>query len=300
MEKSRGFGLLEEQFVAACRESSVEIEKLDELLKQGVNINAVEQDHEEHNLLTEVIKYSLSEGRMKAITEYFIQKGFDTQTLGEACLRALVYSTYDEEILDCAKLILKNGVESKNHFEDVFERIGTEESYQRCCEQHHHLENLFYAFYEIVSKYQANEDFLGVDFYQKCVGKKLEAVFVCGDHREHKEVFSRAEEKEYVYHEYLLFQCEDQPLVITDSPNIYLDATKKQYARKHPQTDELFAPYLGSKIIEIDFDHNEVEKENTTYGQSIIFLKFENGKILKFSNTFGETEPVLHYMEMDG
>ena len=45
---------------------------------------------------------------------------------------------------------------------------------------------------------------------------------------------------------------------------------------------------IGRRIKSISFDHKDVIKGTTHYGQPIIIMELANGKKLKFTHNFGE------------
>lgn len=38
------------------------------------------------------------------------------------------------------------------------------------------------------------------------------------------------------------------------------------------------------------FEHNEIRRENTSYGQSIILMEMETGVVARFTTNFGEVD----------
>ena len=47
---------------------------------------------------------------------------------------------------------------------------------------------------------------------------------------------------------------------------------------------------IGRSITAISFDHRNVVKETSSYGQATIILELNSGKKVKFTHNFGEME----------
>lgn len=227
------------------------------------------------------------------IISFFIDNGFDTQANGVSFLHSLVFSSYDECILNAAKLILKNGVRFEGkQLEGCLGTIGTEESYQRCCNENHKLENLFYTYYEIVNAYGKGYPFECIEYYSSCIGKRIESVKVLRSAGETKECFSCAKPMSFLHYEPMVICCEDKNVVIKSSPNIYVSA----YIFDNPNMEVIDCSgyfrneVIGHEITFIEFDHKSISHDTMIYGQPIINIHVDNGMQLRFTTNFGEVD----------
>ena len=183
-----------------------------------------------------------------------------------------------------AKRILECPLSEKpEDYEAALESIGTEESFQRCCEECHEQENLYYAMYEIVDAKMNNRPFEGIFPYYQSLGKKVDRIVYFADKLDFKETPRGTE-----FNSDFGFICGDAVIVITSNINILLMNNR---AFEEPKTDiseSVGEDIIGSTIVDISFEHQNITKDKTRYGQPTIILKFDNGKELRFTHNFGE------------
>ena len=156
-------------------------EKARTLLNQGANINAI--DNYGNSIIDDCL-FSCAENPPECdwcdetscigcekqkrhdlleMADFFIEHGWDTVSYGLKAIAALVHTTHDIQMFFAAKRILENPLsESREEYEATLESIGTEESFQRCCEECHEQENLFYVMYELVEARMKGKDIQGI------------------------------------------------------------------------------------------------------------------------------------------
>ena len=296
MENTYEFGKLEDKLFRYCRAAEPDFEKIEAVLAAGANVNAVNQNG--RNLLSRLYHAKQDHGNyFPAITERFIQAGFDLKRFGRSCIRGLVFSSYDRYIVDTAKVLFRAGVKlTDKELDEILGDIGTEESYQRCCDCDHATENIYYALYEIVSRAGKGMPFEDVVPWQDCIGKTVQAVFADANT---DQVISSLSEGRYAITDQLFFDHGDTVTLIEANPNIYGCAMPEVDRYNLKNLGELFSDVIGAKIKGIYFKHHEIKKDNGGYRQPVITISFDNGCRVRFSTNFGEVpeEETRKYFE---
>lgn len=85
--------------------------------------------------------------------------------------------------------------------------------------------------------------------------------------------------------------CEQIPLCITKyiqiliDPNIQTDSKKEKL-----DISDWFDNCVGQVVSDINFEHNEVVRGTTHYGQTVIKIQLSNDTIIRFTDNHGEIE----------
>lgn len=207
MPWSYGYGALEDELIALFQTAAPDFQMAEELVARGADVNATSDDDIYENMLSEILMgywnveqcsdpdactgddcencashknapEPIGETMMKII-HFFLNHGFDVTKndgrFGAQCLSALVLSTFDQYILAAARLLLDAGamnLENEDH-ETVLDAVGSEGSFQDCCEYNHHLGNLYEAFYQMIVAHDEGRTYRGIDWYQASYGKRI-------------------------------------------------------------------------------------------------------------------------------
>ena len=297
MQEPYRFGKKEDRLLRLCRAGKPDFAKIRSAISDGADVNAVSRDGA--NLLYSIIRGGGCSGKyLPKITEIFISSGFHVKQYGRACLSALVYSTHDRYICDCARLLLSAGpaLDGKSG-KELLDNIGTEESYQRCCDEDHACENIYYAFYEMVARYTEGRSFRDIVPWKDCIRKTVRAVYAEEGKTPPVSPFADGKMKMETR---LLFDCGDSAVIIEGCPNIYgcaLDTTQLQHS---VDLSELFRTIIGKEIRNIYFRHGEHMEDTKCYRQPIIFVAFGNGEKIRFSTNYGEVakEQTANFFEI--
>lgn len=279
------YGKLEDKLLRLCRAGEPDFPKIEAVINAGANINAVNKSGE--CMLHRIYHNCQSHGNhLPEITNIFIRSGFHMQKYGRACLSGLVFSSYDRYIVDTAKIILKAGAQlDEDGRKTVLNSIGTEESYQRCCDKNHACENIFYAFYELVDRATSGRHYLDLVPWQDCVGKTVKSIFADA---KATPVLEGKPGGKYAFFGRLYFDCGDSVVMIESNPNIYGCSLPNEERDDPLCLNDTFPNLLGAVITKIKFRHNEYRIETTEYRQPVISVCFDNGQIFRFTTNFGE------------
>ena len=218
------------------------------------------------------------------MVEFFIENGWDTASYGLQAIGTLVHTTHDKQMFYAAKRILEQPIsENDDAYEATLECIGTEESFQRCCEECHEQENLYYVMYELVEARMKDKDFKGFYPYHEALGKKVDKILYFADNIDFVET-PRGTEYELDFG----FVCGEDVVVIGPNVNIFL---RNDLIDEQPQIDVSTCfgeEVVGARIVDISFEHKAVHTDQGHCGQPTIIVKFDSGKDIRFTHNFGE------------
>lgn len=285
MDSVYEYGKLEDELLRLCKANNPDFAKIEETLLAGADVNAIDNCGE--CMLLDLYHSRQRQGsHLPEITQLFIQSGFHLEKHARACLSGLVFSSYDRYIFDTAKVILSTGVQlNAEDREAVLDSIGTEESYQRCCEGNHACENIYYAFYESVDRASSGRHFLDMLTWQDCIGKKVLAIFADAQSGPSFEQFPN---DQYAIYDRFYFDCGESVVMIEGCPNIYGCALPLEERNNPRDLNSLFPKAVGATISKIEFAHEKLTIGKTGYRQPVIDVYLDNGLCFRFTTNFGE------------
>ena len=288
---------LDEKLVLACDKATADLDEINELIIAGADTNQLNKYGE--NIFEDVfleVLYDIRDNGMsrrellknvekiKETISLMIEYGFDIKRFGMAIMSKFMFSTYDVYTFDLYRYMLQFDIaDDSKAYEDALEGVGTEESFQRCCEHNHDLENLFYAIYEMIDAKKEGRDYTSIEPYYDAVGMIIDKIVYFND------ADTMVKQNDYTeYNADIGFICGDKLLVMRNGVNILF---MNDRIAECPQIDisAVFGKdVIGRKIKAIYFDHRDVIKGTTHYGQPTIIIELANGKKLKFTHNFGE------------
>ena len=240
------------------------------------------------------------EGRfLPELVRFFLDNGYDVTrdngAHGGKALKNLSWSSYDEYIIDAAKLLLHAGADPEYKEEDdtVVEWMEVKESAAACVDKDHSLENLFYTMVEIMLAYIEHREYDGIQYYAHAIGKQIMDVNLYFDAEVRPSgLFEQTSDSGTIYtncyHGSLVFDCEGLSLSIPDCTNIIIDPSAANDSVQKQSLTNSFNECIGAKIADIDFEHHDVERGATSYSQAVILIKLDNGHTIEITNNFGE------------
>ena len=285
---------LDNTLALACDEETPNLDKIKDLIIAGADTNQVDKYNNNifENVFLEVLcdvrdntkKLPNTVEKIKEVISLMIDNGFDIKRFGISTMSQFKFATYDPFTFDMYRFMLQYELaDDPKAYEEALEGVGGEESYQRCCEHDHDLENLFYAIYEMVEAKMEGRDYQSIEPYYGIVGQTIDKIIYFSDSN------TLVEKNEFTeYNADIGFVCGKKLFVMRDSVNILFmnDRTNEQ-----PQIDisSVFGKdAINRKIKSVSFDHKDVIKEKTHYGQPTIIIELTNGKKMKFTHNFGE------------
>ena len=296
---SYGYGDLEDKLIDCFKDGTPDFEAANELLLRGVDLNADAPDEEE-NILSEIIKgYGLQQGQdMVNIIRWFLENGFDVNKhngkCGAICLWSLTLSTYDSYIIEATKILFNVGAKNvsicDNEKETPWSFIAMEGSYLNTCMHDYHMGNIYEAVYQIYQSVEDGRPFNGIDSYEKSIGKKVLKVLAApaDDDPIFFDLDLPNSKHNHCYKTTLYFIYEKGALISTQYADFWVDDIL-------PDTElidvsEWFPGIVGAAIKSFSYDHKEIIKRNTRYGQPITIIEMDNNKKLRITINFGEVD----------
>ena len=188
------------------------------------------------------------------ITRLFLASGYDVHANdgmnGGECLRMLCWSSYDAYVLEIAEMLLDAGAdpnycckeETDEDEEGVLEAVSWKLGSWYTGE--YLSANLFEAYYRMIELAQGGEDYHGIRAGETCIGKqikKIEKVSVLrgDDHTGSGELF--------------LVWCDNLPLIITETVELFVDPSIDRYAVRREDVTERYQNMMGSRVEGFQF-----------------------------------------------
>ncbi len=284
---------LDKELLKACTDDSCDLDRINKLVLAGADTNQLNEFGK--NIFCDVFADALQEvydeeekipatvEKIKEMLPIIIDAGWNIKKFGISAMNQFVFSTYDRFTFDLFKFILQYELtDDPKDYESTLECVGTEESFQRCCEENHKLENMFYAIFEMVQAKMEGRNHQSIDLYYAAIGLTIDKViyFNNTDTTNEKPDFTE-------FYADIGFVCGNKLFVLRKSVNILFmnDRLKEQ-----PQIDisSAFSDCIGARIERISFNHNNVIDGTISYGQSTIIIELSNGKKLRITHNFGE------------
>ena len=293
--------------------------KLEQLLKDGADVNAVESNGEE-NALSNIIggwcgaenywEEHPIEDSLPAVIEFFLRHGFDpTRDEGRAGAKCLVNLTWSRCLaskIPAMKLLLGAGCCDIPAWDDEHDPndgkpiscIGTEASYLWCCQDDFEGSNTYEALYEILKAHDSGRPYAGIDRYCAAHGASLRRV--CLSKPNVGEPFFDLNEStsthKNCFRGSLYFEFSNGWLISHKADSVIFDT-------EHPEEDlidvsDYFPRIIGATLVSTEFSKHSISHGTTSYGQSIIRYNFDNKWKLTTRTNFGEildSETIAYY-----
>lgn len=264
----------------------IDWDAFDSVLKRLEDINAYDDQYEE-TILSEFIMdgnfYNC--GTVLAdIVRHFLSCGYDVSANnglnGGLALHALCWSSYDQHILDVAKVLMNAGApvnyrtrddDPNDEPEGLLGSISWKLSGAWMVDKDYAWANTLEAYYAMTEANIAGKDYNSIDNYFACIGKPLtsvSAINVGGKPALHDEGAIS------VYSEPLIMWFGDKPLVVSCYTDfvmnpVYADDKKDSLA----DVTTVFSSLIGATLQEIQY-----------IGATICYFEFSNGKRLFFAS----------------
>lgn len=258
----------------------------DAILNGLENINTYDKQYEE-TILSEFILEGgfYNRGTILAdIVRRFLSCGYDVSANkglnGGLALQALCWSSYDEHILDAAKVLMNAGApvhyrisddDSDDDSEGLLGNIGWKLAGAWTSYKDYVFANTLEAYYAMTEANIAGKDYNAIDHYLASIGKRLtsvSAINICG------KLALYDEGAISVYSEPLIMWFENKPLVISCYTEfvvnpVYVDDKKDNLA----DVTSVFSSLIGATLQDVQY------LDTTT-----CYFAFSNGKRLFFAS----------------
>jgi len=267
----------------------------DAVLGRLEDINTYNEQYEE-TILSEFIMQGDFYNRgaiLVDIVRHFLSCGYDVLANegmnGGLALSALCWSSYDQHILEAAKVLMNAGAPVKYHTKNdesgkesdgLLESISWILSGTWMVDKDYGFANTLEAFYAMAEANLAGKDFNSVDNYFSCIGVPLTAVSALknGD-----TISLRNEGNISIYTEPVIMWFGNKPLVVSCYTDFVVNPVHAD-DKKADLTDVtcVFSSLIGSALEEVQY-----------IGPTICHLGFNNGKrLLLASRDIGDSKRI--------
>ncbi len=285
---------LNEKLALACDKATPDLDEIKELIVAGADTNQLNKYGD--NIFDDVflkVLYAVRDDakllpkaveKIKEIIALMIDNGFDIKRFGISTMSQFKFATYDLFTFDLYRFMLQYDLaDDPKAYEKTLEGVGGEESYQRCCEHDHDLENLFYAIYEMVEAKMEGRDYKSIEPYYGIVGLTIDKIIYFSDSN------TLVEKNEFTeYNADIGFVCGNKLFVVREGVNILFMNDRINEQPKVDISSVFGKDAINRTIKSVSFGHKDIIKEKTHYGQPTIIMELTNGKKMKFTHNFGE------------
>ena len=175
----------------------------------------------------------------------------------------------------------------------ILDWVAVKESAADCVDDDHALSNLFYTLYEIMDASLKGESYEEIQYFDHCVGKCIERVWLCSEEDDLQGFFrmdTQCKEYEHCFQDQLIMWCEGVPLCINRYTDEIIDPRIPAKMKVQMDVSEYFVDCIGSRIVSFSFDHVSFTKASTAYHQPITMIHLDNGKSIRISTNSGEVK----------
>lgn len=251
------------KFMKICEVYPVDYEKLTEMLNNGFDINSeVKDSFEGISILSNI---TMGWGNSESITEdekgrafyelvkFFVDNGFDVKKYGGGCLHALCWSNVGQYILNIAELLLENGADTTEKYDEddengLLDTIGWKLGDWVIGDGR--VANLMTPYFEMVEAYEKGKEYHGFRAFESCIGKVVTRI--------EKLAFSEEEctfnkDRKNAFAGGIILWCRDVPLFLSKYGELYVDPSIRDRAIGIMDISEVYSDILGLTIRDLKY-----------------------------------------------
>lgn len=297
INKSNVYGKYEDKLLDLMAQGNADFTQADNLIALGADINAI-GDNDDKNILSNIIlEYRMNHRKnvgkkLYQIVEYFLSKGFDVNKndgkYGAACLKSLIFATFDSYTIDLAKLLFDAGAKNIHYDDDcgydtLQDWFSTESSFQRVCCDDEHLSNIFESVYQVFEAQKIGRDYQGIDWYGKSVEQHICKVYVEDSffHNFKCDIYYDKKKNSLQFSDTIYMILDEGVLVIEPNLVMWMDGNLPDKAVL--DVSDKFKGIIGFKIEKITFKRKDFRIESCEYRNPIVSLNLEKDSRIEFS-----------------
>ena len=281
------FNELEEKFLYCAKAIPPKFDEMKRLLAEGVDINAYDSclgetllsdailgypsmeypdcdgcsainECEDKCLLTNDEEHSAGSAFLPSVVQFFLENGYDVTLrngeYGGVALKSLSWSTYDQYIIDAARLLLDAGADPnwQEDGESVLEWIGVKCGAALTVDEDSYVECVFEVLYDMLEAKVEGRPYQDIMWYDAVYGKRIDRVYSCAETPEKAVYELTTGDSVYknVFETNLVFDCEGLQLQLNQWCNAKVDSNVPN-REKRIDLSHMFAPVIGKRIIEM-------------------------------------------------
>lgn len=288
-------GELENKMLELVNSEIIDINKVEELFKNGANPNALEDDepdldfddniHWSTFFTTCIFSAQQNNSDFYSLLEVFIKYGLDVNKYGSSLIDDFHFISDSCDIYEMTKLVL-NHVTDRTKIEPALSSINTVESWLNCnideiCDAE---SNDFYGLYVLVESFLNNIPYNSFYRLPKQINEEFKNIYVNGNfvsiNKNKLSVKINKLEKSAT----TKIVMENNTLIVQDNHSVYINNDDTHTYEENEFTDYANSYFKNEKVIDIKFKHFEVELSPDLCAQDrAVTINFTNNKKLKYA-----------------
>lgn len=287
-------GKLENEILALMNSEIIDINKVEELFKNGADPNALEDDEPDldfdnnihwSTFFTSCIFSTLQNNPdFYPLLEVFIKYGLDVNKYGSSLIDDFHFISDRCDIYEMTKLVL-NHVTDRTKIEPALSSIDTVESWLNCnideiCDAE---SNDFYGLYVLVESFLNNIPYNSFYRLPKQINEEFKNIYVNGNFVviEKNKLSAKYNENKNALNTKIVLK--NNTLIVKDYHSVYINNDDIHNYIENEFTDYANSHFKNEKVIDIKFKHFEVELSPDLCAQGrMVTISFTNKKELKY------------------
>lgn len=296
---------LENEILKQVNKKNIDIVKVNELFKKGVNPNALSDDEvETYDTCTYYSTFfseCIFESQEKTpdllpLLKCFVENGLDVKKYGPSIIGDFHFIYENSDLYEMTKYMLNN-MDKGNCVDQALKGIGMEESYYNCCQHDDTASNELASIYEIIESFNKDKEFNNIYPYKRILGQKVKSISLSGNNSSIDDnIFICDSSNDGMR---TLIECENDNLSVLDDDMIFVN-NSAVIENKNKDFSKYLTDNLKGEIIEnIEFEHTEFVSGPKSYSQGrIITISFSNNKKILYKYLYKEKQFALLYVDI--
>ncbi len=288
-------GKLENEILALMNSEIIDINKVEELFKNGADPNALEDDEPDldfdnnihwSTFFTSCIFSTLQNNPdFYPLLEVFIKYGLDVNKYGSSLIDDFHFISNSCDIYEMTKLLL-NHVTDRDKIKPALSSINTVESWLNCnideiCDAE---SNDFYGLYVLVESFLNNKPYNTFYRLPKQINEEFNNLYVNGNFVSINKNKLSVKINKFEKSATTKIVMKTNTLVVQDNHSVYINNDDTHTYEENEFTDYANSHFKNEKVIDINFKHFEVELSPDLCAQDrAVTINFTNNKKLKYA-----------------
>lgn len=288
-------GELENKILELVNSEIIDINKVEELFKNGADPNALEDDepyldfdnniHWSTFFTSCIFSTQQNNPDFYPLLEIFIKYGLDVNIYGSSLIGDFHFISESCDIYEMTKLVLNN-VTDKPKIKPALSSIDTVESWLNCnideiCDAE---SNDFYGLYVLVESFLNNKPYNSFYRLPKHINESFKNIFVSGNFVSINKNKLSVKINEFEKSATTKIVMENNTLIVQDNHSVYINNDDTHTYEENEFTDYANSYFKNEKVIDIKFKHFEVNLSPDLCAQDrAVTINFTNNKKLKYA-----------------
>lgn len=281
------FNSMEKEVISLCESENIDVNRINELLKSGANVNAsndVIEDDYNGSLLSECIFASLSHSaNLYDLLKCFLNNNLDLEKYGSSIIGDLHAAFQNNDVMLLVKTILDNSKVKLNVKHAITLYKMEAEYLSDDFNIYDNDANIIDSVSYMLEEYESGNDYNSVYNYTKIIGQKVLDVTTDNTVNKSTSNYILADTKNKVLN--TLIKCETDLLCISNSTTCYVNNNTNFIRIENPFLNKLRNDLIGQTITKIEFEHTFDRLSLANFKSSRnVKIFFSNNKELFYKN----------------